>query len=96
MEPTLSPGDRLLVLPVLRLRPGQIVAVADPRHPAHLLVKRITSVDRRSKTVVVEGDNQDESTDSRAFGPVRSRAVVGRVAYRYAPVPRAGPIGGGR
>jgi nickel-type superoxide dismutase maturation protease len=95
MEPALSPGDRLLFFPPLsRLRPGDIVAVPDPRQPARLLVKRVTSLDGRF--VSVEGDNPDESTDSRVFGPVERRAILGRAVYRYAPAGRVGPVGSGR
>ncbi len=96
MEPTLVPGDRLVVLTAPRLRPGDIVAVPDPRHPRRLLVKRVMSVDRRQRLVTVEGDNRDHSTDSRTFGPLPRSAVVGRVVYRYAPAARAGPVEGRR
>ena len=96
MEPSLLPGDRLLLVPPCRLRPGQVVAVPDPRRPERLLVKRVLSVDANGGLVWVEGDNPSQSTDSRAFGPVRRRAIVGRAVYRYAPASRAGPVGSGR
>jgi nickel-type superoxide dismutase maturation protease len=96
MEPTLRAGDRLLLVPAVRLRPGHIVAVTDPRDADHLLVKRVKSIDRVQHFVMVEGDNPDKSTDSRVFGPVEWRAVRGRVVYRYAPSARSGPIGGRR
>lgn len=38
------------------------------------------------------GDNPAASDDSRRFGPVPRRSVVGRVVFRYWPVSRAGPI----
>jgi nickel-type superoxide dismutase maturation protease len=96
MEPTLAPGDRLVVAPAPRLRPRDIVAVPDPRDPRRLLVKRVVSVDRHRRLVAVEGDNRDHSTDSRTFGPLPRAAVVGRVVYRYAPAARAGPVEGRR
>ncbi|MDQ1394704.1 MAG: hypothetical protein QOF30_3681 [Acidimicrobiaceae bacterium] len=96
MEPALAAGDRLVVIAPVRLRRGHIVAVADPRDAHHLLVKRVTSVDRHRRLVVVEGDNPDKSTDSRVFGPVDRGAILGRAVYRYAPTARSGPIGGGR
>jgi phage repressor protein C with HTH and peptisase S24 domain len=96
MEPALIAGDRLLLVPPVRLRPGHVVAVADPRDARHLLVKRVTSIDRGHRLVVVEGDNPDKSTDSRVFGPVDQKALMGRAVYRYAPRARSGPIGGGR
>lgn len=95
MEPLLAPGDRLLLVPPFRLRPGHIVALPDPRHPSRLLVKRVRSIDRPMRLLWVEGDNSAHSTDSRAFGRVPLRAVRGRAVYRYAPQGRVGPIGGG-
>jgi nickel-type superoxide dismutase maturation protease len=88
MRPTLLAGDRLLVGPAGRLRVGDVVAVADPRLPSRLLVKRVRSVGLGS--VEVGGDNERASTDSRHFGAVARSLVVGRVLYRYGPVGRAG------
>jgi len=90
MEPGLTSGDRLLVLRRRRPRVGDVVALADPRGEGRLIVKRVVSVmDHR---VVVEGDNTRSSTDSRVFGPVDRRAVVGRAVYRYFPPGRAGRL----
>jgi nickel-type superoxide dismutase maturation protease len=88
MLPGLQAGDRLLVGPALRLRPGHIVAVLDPRPGRRLLVKRVYAV--RGDGVEVRGDNPGASTDSREFGPIQWRDVRGRVYYRYAPPERAG------
>ncbi len=96
MEPTLRPGDRLFLFPPLSLQPGDIVAVRDPRPPGRLLVKRVKWLDQARQLISVEGDNPAGSTDSRAFGPVARRAVVGRAVYRYSPASRAGPMGRGR
>jgi nickel-type superoxide dismutase maturation protease len=90
MEPTLAPGDRLLVLRVKRVRAGDVVAVRDPGDRRRLLVKRVGAV--IPGAVVLRGDNPGASTDSRVFGPVPEHAVVGRVVRRYAPEWRAGPV----
>ena len=87
MLPTLLPGDRLLVLPG-PVRPGRLVVVSHPRDPGLLLVKRADAVDGR--TVTVRGDNRSASTDSRHFGPVPRRLVLGRPVYRYTPADRSG------
>jgi nickel-type superoxide dismutase maturation protease len=89
MCPTLLPGDRLVVAG-RRLRPGDLAAVRDPRAPARVIVKRVVVVDRTSGTVEVVGDNPEESTDSRTFGPVPRSLVVGRVRWRYWPPARRG------
>jgi nickel-type superoxide dismutase maturation protease len=90
MRPTLEPGDRLLVLAWRRVRAGDLVALADPRDSARTLVKRVGQVDDANLTVL--GDDPAASTDSRSFGPVPRRTVLGRAVYRYAPGERAGPV----
>lgn len=86
MVPTLEPGDRVLVLRRRRLGPGDLVAVADPRRPERVLVKRVAGVEGDMVTVL--GDNPAESTDSRTFGAVHRRSVLGVAVYRYAPSPK--------
>jgi nickel-type superoxide dismutase maturation protease len=106
MVPTLLPGDRVLVWRGLgRLSPsirvGDLVAVVDPRDPdprgsggvrrERLMVKRVAGV--AGDEVVVQGDNEAASTDSRHFGPVGASAIRGRVIYRYLPEERRGRLG---
>lgn len=88
MVPALVPGDRLLVARTHRPRPGDLVAVRDPRQPRRLLVKRVASV--TSAGVDVRGDDPAHSTDSRSFGPVPEDFVVGIVLHRYGPPGRPG------
>ena len=90
MLPTLQPGDRLLVAGILRGRPGDVVAVVDPRDGGRTMVKRVTAVDGDGVTVL--GDNPPASTDSRTFGPVPRRLLLGRVVYRYWPESRRGRV----
>ena len=88
MEPTLGEGDRLFVVRAWRVAPGDLVVLRDPREGRRILVKRITSM--VGDEVMVHGDNPLASTDSRAFGPVARRALLGRVVRRYqrgAPTP---------
>ena len=94
MRPGLEAGDRRLVVgfPRPRPRPGDVVAVVDPRDGARVMVKRVASVDSGDGRVTVVGDNPDASTDSRTFGPVDPRLVLGRVIYRYLPEERRGRL----
>lgn len=87
MTPTLQPGDRLLVVrwPSALLKPGHLVAV---RRPERVVVKRLKTVD----PITVEGDNAGASTDSRHYGSVDRKDVLGRAVYRYAPSARAGRL----
>ncbi|HEX2064345.1 MAG TPA: S26 family signal peptidase, partial [Acidimicrobiales bacterium] len=43
MRPTLLAGDRLLVLRLGPVRPGDLVVVADPRQPDRRMVKRVAA-----------------------------------------------------
>jgi len=45
------------------------------------LAKRITAVDANGKYFLV-GDNSDESTDSRTFGPVSLKYIKGKITAR--------------
>jgi nickel-type superoxide dismutase maturation protease len=91
MVPTLEPGDWLLVVRAGRIERGDLVVV---RHPGRDLdlVKRVAGLpgerDLGPDLYVVVGDNPDESTDGRAFGPVRRSSIAGVVVARYHPRPR--------
>jgi mitochondrial inner membrane protease subunit 1 len=87
MAPLFEAGDRLLVAPALRIRAGQVVALRDPRD-GRLIIKRVAAV--IGGAVEVTGDNRGSSTDSRHFGPVPKREILGTVVYRYAPAGRVG------
>jgi len=90
MLPTLAPGDRVLVLSIGAPRPGDLVALRDPRRRDRIIVKRVEAIDADRYRVV--GDNRAASTDSRTFGSVPRSEILGRVAYRYAPAARAGRV----
>lgn len=90
MLPALRPGDRLLVLRPARARPGDVVAVTDPRQASRTMVKRVAA--RGPAGVTVLGDNAAASTDSRQLGPLAPAAVRGKVFYRYFPSGRRGRV----
>lgn len=97
MEPTLAPGDRVLVaLRAYRDRSpstGDIVLVR--LDDGAEIVKRVIRVSGSREAggwVWVSGDNPAASLDSRRLGPIDLRQVVGRVVFRYSPPGRAGPI----
>ena len=90
MRPALLAGDRVVVLRWARARPGDVVAIRDPRRTERILVKRVERAD--AATVFVVGDDPAASTDSRHFGPVARRFVLGRAVYRYFPPDRAGRL----
>lgn len=95
MRPTLEPGDWLLVDPdAYRRRPpraGELVVAPDPREPGRLLVKRVAALDIDGR-VLLAGDARDASTDSRTFGAIDARAVLGRAWFRVWPRRRIGTV----
>jgi nickel-type superoxide dismutase maturation protease len=94
MSPTLRPGDRLLVesWTYARRAPrgGEVVLAADPRSPSRELIKRVAAV--HGAHLDLRGDATASSTDSRHFGRVPVDAVRWRVALRYWPPGRIGPL----
>jgi nickel-type superoxide dismutase maturation protease len=90
MEPALRHGDRLVIWRTGRVREGDIVALADPRDRGRTLLKRVAAL--HPAGVFVLGDNAQRSTDSRHFGPVGTRSLIGKAVYRYAPLARAGRL----
>ncbi len=100
MVPALLPGDRLVVLRVpwrspFRPKPGQVVALRDPRRPDRILIKRVRSVDLGLGTLEVEGDArraQHRQPLVRPRIPLRHRRHGRSTATR--PRGRNGPVPG--
>lgn len=81
MLPTLKEGQDVLSFnwAYLGKKPkvGDIVVI---KQDGKEMVKRVQKVDGRR--IFVEGDNKEESTDSRYFGPISRDQIVGKVGYR--------------
>ena len=83
MQPTLQPGDRVLVKrlgsnPTLRV--GSVLVTWHPQRTNLRLVKRLSSLE--STRLWLLGDNPAESTDSRQLGPVATSLLIGEVVGR--------------
>src|SRR2546428_9315781 len=80
MRPALEPGDYVLVNRwAYKFRPpakGDLVVVRDPETPQRFLVKRVSAVPDAMQ-IHVAADNPGRSRDSRAFGPIALREIVG-------------------
>ena len=96
MAPTLRPGDRLLVdRGAYRTTPpeiGDIVVLVDPERQDRWLIKRVLAIDPGAGTVEVRGDAREVARDSRQFGAVPLRSVIGRAFRRYHPPERIGDL----
>jgi Peptidase S24-like len=88
MEPTLRPGDWLLVWRGVRarrpprVRPGQLVIAEHPAEPGLLIVKRATR--QVADGWWLDAENLGAgATDSSSFGPVPVGCIYARVLLRY-------------
>ena len=80
MEPTFVDGDVLRVsMFFVKIDVDDIVVLHDPRDKK-LILKRVESIG--SGLYFVSGDNRESSTDSRKFGGVTRKDIVGKVLKR--------------
>ena len=83
MQPTLEPGDRVLVRRLGRKPAPSLESVVVTWHPQRnklRLIKRLKSVEETGLWLL--GDNPAESTDSRQLGAVPSNLLIGEVVGR--------------
>jgi nickel-type superoxide dismutase maturation protease len=60
---------------------GDIVVAIHPRLPDLKIVKRIVSID--GEKYFLQGDNLEESSDSRTFGMVEKQLIWGKVTSKF-------------
>ena len=77
MNPSFTEGSFVLVWTWFKdLREGDVVIA---RSQKRLIIKRIKKVKNRKYFLV--GDNEKESTDSRSFGFVKKKDILGKVLF---------------
>ena len=76
MYPTLSDGDIVLVKPIRKPLVGDVVLVQHPYKKSVKIIKRVAA-DADNGQYELRGDNPDESTDSRTFGSVPLKYILG-------------------
>ena len=83
MQPSLEPGDRVLVRRLGR-KPapslGSVVVTWHPQRSKLRLIKRLSRLE--STGLWLLGDNPAESTDSRQLGAVPANLLIGEVVGR--------------
>lgn len=81
MLPAIKPGDYVIINTLCHkfFRParGDIIVLKHP-HNDLIIIKRVKSISKNGK-LFVAGDNKRASEDSRKFGPVNLKDVIGKV-----------------
>jgi nickel-type superoxide dismutase maturation protease len=85
LSPQIREGDYVVITTIPfflnRLRPGDVIVF---RHPSYgVMIKRVERVLSEGDTLFVIGDHP-HSLDSRRFGPVPRRDVVGKMVWHIA------------
>ena len=80
MEPTYREGDVVLTVLPRRLRINDVVVCRDPRDERRMILKRITR-QKNDSSYDVRGDNERASTDSRVFGSLVKKNILGKVVF---------------
>ena len=89
MEPALQIGDHVMVdIRVYRHRPpqvGEVIVFVHPSDPAIRMIKRVAEAPKGTAgdALFVLGDDLENSSDSRQWGPVPLTAVRGKALYIY-------------
>ncbi len=76
MKPTLRDGQIVFAHHVRSFRPGQVVVV---QVGTREVIKRISRIE--NGRVFLQGDNSDQSTDSRDYGSVVDTNIAGTVIW---------------
>lgn len=77
MQPFLKAGSRVLSLNCFyKLKLNDLVVA---RVNNRLIIKRITKMNHDK--LFLEGDNRSESTDSKQFGWVNKKNIIGKVIF---------------
>ena len=81
MLPALKNGDAVLVDPNAKIAAGDVVLAKHPFKASVMILKRLAEIDENGNHFVV-GDNLPESTDSRTFGAIPAKSILGKAVCR--------------
>ncbi len=81
MLPTLKNGDAILIDADAKVAVGDILLTKHPFKKSVKLVKRLSEIDQNGNYFLV-GDNPSESTDSRTFGALSPKHLLGKAVCR--------------
>ena len=81
MLPMLKNGDEVLVNEGVKIEIGDIVIARHPHDEKIEMIKRVAGIyDKKFYSLL--GDNPPESSDSRHFGLVEEKNIIGKVESR--------------
>ncbi len=81
MFPALKEGDAVLINRSKKVSEGDIVLAKHPFKESVKILKRVKNFDENGD-LFLTGDNGDESTDSRTFGAVPLKYLIGKATSR--------------
>jgi nickel-type superoxide dismutase maturation protease len=81
MLPSLKNGDGILINTDEKVVVGDIVLAKHPFKKSVNILKRISEIDENGNYFLV-GDNPAESTDSRTFGALSPKHILGKAVCR--------------
>jgi nickel-type superoxide dismutase maturation protease len=81
MFPALKDGDLVLINPYADLQIGDIVLAQHPFKQSVKIIKRITEILPGERYILL-GDNLPESSDSRSFGAIAAKDILGKAEAR--------------
>lgn len=84
MLPALKDGDLVLINPSAEFEIGDIVLARHPFKQSVKIIKRVAEILEGEKYILL-GDNSDESSDSRAFGSIAAKDILGKAEARIKP-----------
>ena len=84
MHPTLKEGDLVLINPHAARAIGDIVVARHPFKKSINIIKRIAEILPGERYILLS-DNLDESSDSRNFGAVAAKDILGKAEAKIKP-----------
>jgi len=78
MLPNYKEGDYLLINKIGKIKSGDVVVLKHPK-TGEFILKRISKIS--GKKFYILGDNKEFSKDSRHFGAVERKLIVGKVLF---------------